>query len=158
MIGFGKEENNIKLSLFDVLNPNNPQEISKYLIEGDWTDSQALYDPKAFLFSKEKQILVLPISITNYGPIDVKENDTFTQQAGFWQGVYVFNSSPKEFTLRGTITHTENMTDINYYWVDSGNTINRAIYINNYLYTVSNLKIRISNLETLTFIEEVELS
>jgi len=158
MIGLGKEENNIKLSLFDVINPNNPQEITKYLIEGDWTDSQALYDPKAFLFSKEKQLLVLPISITNYGPIEIKENDTFVQQAGFWEGVYVFNSSSKEFILRGTITHSENMTDINYYWPDSGNTINRAIYIDNYLYTVSNLKIRISNLETLAFIEEVQLS
>lgn len=159
IIGLGKEENNVKLSLFDVSNVNDPNEVTKYLVEGDWTDSQALYDPKAFLFDNEKQLLVIPVSITNYGPIEVKEDETFIQQGGFWQGAYVFNSSTEEFTLRGTITHAENVTDTtNYYWIEPDSTVNRAIYINNYLYTISNLKVRISNLETLAFVEEVELS
>jgi len=159
IIGLGKEDNYVKLSLFDVSNVNDPKEVTKYLVEGDWTDSHALYDPKAFLFDNEKQLLVIPVSITNYGPMEIKENETFIQQSGFWQGAYVFNSSVDEFTLRGTITHIENTTDINnYYWIEPNSTVNRALYINDYIYTISNLMIRISNLETLTLVEDVKLS
>jgi uncharacterized secreted protein with C-terminal beta-propeller domain len=159
IIGLGKEDNYVKLSLFDVSNVNDPKEVTKYLVQGDWTDSQALYDPKAFLFDNEKQLLVIPVSITNYGPMEIKENETFIQQSGFWQGAYVFNSSVDEFTLRGTITHIENTTDINnYYWIEPNSTVNRALYINDYIYTISNLMIRISNLETLTLVEDVKLS
>jgi uncharacterized secreted protein with C-terminal beta-propeller domain len=159
IIGLGKEDNNVKLSLFDVSNVKDPKEIAKYLVEGDWTDSQALYDPKAFLFNNEKQLLVIPVSMTNYGPIDIKEDETFIQQGGFWQGAFVFNSSTEEFTLRGTITHIENTTDAtNYYWIEPDSTVNRALYINDYLYTISNLKVKISNLDTLALVEEVELS
>ena len=112
-----------------------------------------------FLFDNKKQLLVIPVSITNYGPVGITENETFIQQGGFWQGAYVFNSSLEDFTLRGTITHIENTTDINdYYWIEPDDRINRALYINDYLYTISNLMIRISNLETLTFVEDVELS
>jgi uncharacterized secreted protein with C-terminal beta-propeller domain len=138
VIGLGKEDSKVKLSLFDVSNVNDPKEIAKYTVEGDWTDSQALYDAKAFLFNREKQLLAIPISITNYGVVDVKENETFVQQGGFWQGAYVFTSSTEDFALRGTVTHSENNTEP-YYWAD-------------------NLKVRINNLETLDFVEEVELS
>ena len=159
IIGLGKEDNSVKLSLFDVSNVNDPKEVTKYLIEGDWTDSQALYDPKAFLFDKEKQLLVIPVSITNYGQIDIQEGETVTQQGGFWQGVYIFNSSTEEFTRRGVITHTENTTDTTtYYWIEPENIVNRTIYINEYIYTISNLKVKINNLETLAFVEQVELS
>ncbi len=55
VIGLGKENNTVKLSLFDVTNVNAPKEIAKYIVEGDYTDSQALYDPKAFLFERGKR-------------------------------------------------------------------------------------------------------
>lgn len=158
IIGLGKEESSVKLSLFDVTNVNDPKETSKYLIESEWTDSQALNDPKAFLFDREKQLLVIPISTTNYGVIDVKENETFNEQGGFWQGAYVFTSTSNDFILKGRITHNENNTNSEYYWADSPNWVNRAIYINNYLYTISNSKVKINHLETLDFVDEVELS
>jgi uncharacterized secreted protein with C-terminal beta-propeller domain len=158
IIGLGKEESSVKLSLFDVTNVNDPKETSKYLIESEWTDSQALNDPKAFLFDREKQLLVIPISTTNYGVIDVKENETFNEQGGFWQGAYVFTSTSNDFILKGRITHNENNTNSDYYWADSPNWVNRAIYINNYLYTISNSKVKINHLETLDFVDEVELS
>ena len=159
IIGLGKEDNNVKLSLFDVSNVNDPKEITKYVVEGDWTESQALHDPKAFLFNKEKQLLVIPVSVTNTGPIEIKEDETITQQGGFWQGAYIFNSSTEEFTLRGAITHIENTTDTTtYYWIEPDDRINRTLYINDYLYTISNLKIKISNLDTLVLVDEVELS
>ena len=158
IIGIGKEENYVKLSLFDVSNVTDPKEVAKYLVEGEWTDSQALYDPKAFLFDNEKQLLVIPVSITNYGQIEINENKIFDQQYSLWQGAYVFDSSIEEFTLRGTITHIDNNTDVDTFWIESDSTVNRALYINDYLYTISNLMIKINNLETLAFIETIDLS
>ena len=70
VIGLGMENNTVKLSLFDVTNVNNPTEIAKYIVQGDYTSSDALYEPKAFLFDKAKELLVIPVSITQYGVID----------------------------------------------------------------------------------------
>jgi inhibitor of cysteine peptidase len=55
----------VKLSLFDVTDLANPQEIAKYVIGDRGTQSTATYDHKAFLFDKEKNLLVIPIQLLN---------------------------------------------------------------------------------------------
>ena len=62
----GSENINLKLSLFDVTDINNPTEVAKYIVQGNYTSSDAQNDPHAFLFSLQKQMLVIPVSITNY--------------------------------------------------------------------------------------------
>lgn len=156
VIGLGMENSTVKLSLFDVANVNAPTEIAKYIVEGDWTYSQALDDPKAFLFDKQKELLVIPISITNYGVVDSTSKDTYIS-GGFWQGAYVFKATASGFTLRGGITHAENATSSSYYGLDYGQQVNRALYIGNTLYTVSNAKVQLNNLDTLALIAEVNL-
>jgi len=156
VIGLGKENNTVKLSLFDVTNVNAPTEIAKYIVEGDWTDSEALYEPKAFLFDKQKELLVIPISITNYGVVSSTSKDTYIN-GGYWQGAYVFKATASGFTLRGGITHAENATSSSYYGIDYGQQVNRALYIGNTLYTVSNAKVQLNNLDTLALIAEVNL-
>ena len=159
VIGLGKEGNNVKLSLFDVSDVNNPTEIAKDIVEGDWTDSEALQEPKAFLFDKEKELLVIPVSKTNYGVVDTKDGESIATQGGFWQGAYVFNVTASGFTLRGGITHQENTTDTQYYYgYDYNMWVHRALYINNTLYTVSNAKVLLNNLNTLALIADVNLS
>jgi inhibitor of cysteine peptidase len=161
VIGLGKEDNNVKLSLFDVSDVNNPTEIAKYTIEGDYTDSEALYEPKAFLFDKEKELLVIPISQTNYGVVS-PEGDTDSEtrdsylKAGYWQGAYVFNVTTSGFTLRGHITHQDE-TDPQYYGYNYNKIMHRALYIDNTLYTVSNTKVLLNNLGPLSLITEVNL-
>jgi inhibitor of cysteine peptidase len=158
VIGLGKEESNVKLSLFDVTNVNNPTEIAKYIAEGDWTDSEALQEPKAFLFDKEKELLVIPISRTNYGVIDdTKGGESTAMQGGFWEGAYVFKATANGFTLRGSITH-QDTTSSQYYGYDYNMQVHRALYIDNTLYTVSNAKILLNNLDTLALITAVNLS
>jgi uncharacterized secreted protein with C-terminal beta-propeller domain len=157
VIGLGMENNTVKLSLFDVANVNAPTEIAKYIVEGDWTYSQALDNPKAFLFDKQKELLVIPISITNYGVVDSSGKELY-MQGGYWQGAYVFNATASGFTLRGGITHAENATSSPYYYgLDYGQQVNRALYIGNTLYTVSNSKVQLNNLDTLALIAEVNL-
>jgi len=155
VIGLGKENNTVKLSLFDVTNVNAPTEIAKYIVEGDWTDSQALYEPKAFLFDKAKELLVIPISVSNYGVIDQTGKDIM--QGGFWQGAYVFNVTVAGgFQLRGEIAHQQTSTGLSYY-LDLNSAVNRALYINNTLYTVSDAMIKLNNLADLAPIAEVNL-
>jgi inhibitor of cysteine peptidase len=156
VIGLGKENNTVKLSLFDVSNVNAPTEIAKYIVEGDWTDSEALQEPKAFLFDKQKELLVIPISKTNYGVVDPSGREVY-MQGGFWQGAYVFELTLTGFELKGGVTHQETTASASYY-SDYNQNVNRALYIGNTLYTVSNAKVLLNSLDTLALIAEVNLS
>jgi len=145
IIGIGKEERNVKISLFDVSNVSDPKEVGKYLVDGEWSDTLVLTDHKAFLFDKSKNLLVIPISITKMG----------IYEDSMWQGAYVFDITPdKELVLKGGITHLENDADSwsMEYWVK------RSLYIDNVLYTISDKKVKMNHLTTLDEINEVEFS
>ena len=164
VIGLGIENNNLKLSLFNVTKVNAPTEIAKYTIQGDYTQSDALYEPKAFLFNKEKQLLIIPVSITQYGvvppnntePTD-KEIGITPTQGGYWQGAYVFKITLSGFELQGGVTHQEN-TNQQYYYGDYNQNVNRALYIGNTLYTISNAKVKLNSLTDIAQIAEIQLN
>ena len=161
------ENSTVKLSLFDVTNVNAPEEIAKYIVEGDYSYSQALNEPKAFLFDKAKQLLVIPVSITQYGvvsgggavPPRATDGTTSTSiaQGGYWDGAYVFKLTVENgFELRGGITHQSSTTQ-QYWYGDYNMMVNRALYIGNILYTVSNAEVKLNTLTDLTQIAEVKL-
>lgn len=143
VIGIGRDENNsVKISLFDVSNVSAPIELDKYTVEGAWSDTPVLTEHKAFLFDKSRELLVIPMLISNW------------DKGSLWQGAYVFNITLIDgLTLRGNVTHQE-VTNGWYseYWVK------RALYIENVLYTVSDKKIKMNSLEDLMLINEIELS
>lgn len=149
IIGIGKQNSNVKLSLFNVTNVTAPTETDKYIVSGDWSDSTVLTDHKAFLLDKSKQLLTLPVSI-NF--IEVKNGEYYTKR--YWQGAYVFNITLSGgFVLRGNVTHQDNGVNG---W-ESGCCVKRALYIEDVLYTVSDKKIKMNNLEALAFLNEIEL-
>jgi uncharacterized secreted protein with C-terminal beta-propeller domain len=169
IIGLGIENSTVKLSLFDVTNLSAPTEMAKYIIEGDWTYSEALNDPKAFLFDKAKELLVIPVTIVHYGVIDGgsgiindtrKEAGTVFSAQAYWQGAQVFKLTlTGGFELRGGITHQNNNTIQEGYWYgDYSKNVNRALYIDDTLYTVSNAKVKLNSLTDLTSIAEIKLS
>ena len=149
IIGIGKQDSNLKLSLFDVTNVNAPTEKDKYIVQGNWSESTVLWDHRAFLFDGSKQLLALPVSIwwTHV------ENNTYYVE-NCWQGAYVFDVSLEQgFTLRGSITHA-NTTDP----YDFGFEVKRILYIGRVLYTVSDKTIQMHDLDTLEFVNELKLS
>ncbi|MBU4301112.1 beta-propeller domain-containing protein [archaeon] len=169
IIGVGRdatEEGRItgmKLSLFDVSDVANPKEISKYVIGERGTDSEALRDHKAFLFSKEKNLLVIPVS--EYHQVNVE--NTKPEFGDFWrstyeQSAYVFNIDlANGISLKGKISHnkapsTFNETMYNYNY-DYNTQIRRSLYIDNALYTISQKLIKMNALDTLDEINKVEL-
>jgi uncharacterized secreted protein with C-terminal beta-propeller domain len=137
----------MKLSLFDVSDVSNPKEISKYIIGERGTYSEALSDHKAFLFSKDKNLLVIPVSLA--------EKDY--QQT--WQGAYVFNVDLSNgFVLKGRITHeNETINRTEYYYYDYQSQIRRSLFMDNVLYTLSGKMIKMNNLSDLREINKVDL-
>jgi inhibitor of cysteine peptidase len=163
VIGLGMEDSKVKLSLFDVTNVENPTEIAKNTIPGDYSYSEALYDPKAFLFDRQKQLLVIPVSITQYGvipPIDetAENKTTFSStEGGYWQGAYIFNITLSGFEFKVGITHQDNKNQ-EYFYGDYNKNVNRALFIDNILYTISNTKVDLNSLTDLSQIATIQLN
>ena len=64
ILGVGREDNKVKLSLFDVSNPSNPIEIDKYLLDAYWTDVSNNHH--AFLQDEKHRIFFLPAGQDGY--------------------------------------------------------------------------------------------
>jgi uncharacterized secreted protein with C-terminal beta-propeller domain len=150
IIGLGKETSTndwggvstqgLKLALFDVSDVEKPKQVGKVEIGDAGSDSAALYDHKAFLFSKEKNLLVIPARVVvNQGTMMADSGKYTGPQV--WYGAYVFGVDPKTgFVLKGTIEHGSQ--DENYYWYgNSINEVKRSLYIGDVLYTLSSAKI-----------------
>jgi uncharacterized secreted protein with C-terminal beta-propeller domain len=151
VIGVGKQDSNVKLSLFDVTDVTAPTEaVPPYIVKASYSDTSVLYDHKAFLFDKSRQLLALPISINEAMWI----NDSYYNM-GYWQGEYVFNLSlTNGFALRGNVTHQEPSTET---W-NSNYWIKRTLYIDNVLYTISDKKVKMNSLVDLSLLKEVLLT
>jgi len=154
IIGIGKEDAKVKLSLFDVTDMNNPAEIAKYIIgeEALYSQSIVLNEPKAFLFDQQKQLLVMPVAIGAW-PSNLDRSDSSVPISnGVWSGVYVFKVSPENgFILQGELSHPATN---NNGWSDYDD-ITRSLYIGNTLYTVSNDRIQLYRLDNLELIAHV---
>ncbi len=152
----------VKISLFDVTDVANPKEKAKIEIGDRGTDSYALRDHKAFLFDRERNLLVVPITLAE---IDEEE---YTKQYGkvpSWaygeivrQGAYVLDIDLSEISIKGKISHRgENNGDKAEFYYDGRKDVQRALYMDDILYTISMSKIKANNLETIEEINEIDL-
>ncbi|PLX25877.1 hypothetical protein C0580_01245 [Candidatus Parcubacteria bacterium] len=64
VLGIGEEDNQVKISYFDVSDPSSPQEIDKYIL--DEYDSETLRNHHAFLLDTKHQVFFLPGSQGGY--------------------------------------------------------------------------------------------
>lgn len=142
----------LKIALFDVTDPTNPKEISKVIIGDRGTSSPVLYNHKAFLFDREKELLVIPVSVCQ---IDEEIKERLNGYTGsiygelVFRGVYVYNINLDDgIVYKGRITHGQG-------WDHS---IKRSLYIGDILYTVSERMIKMNRLDTLDAVGEIMLS
>jgi len=170
LIGIGKETTDagdfawyqgVKISLFDVSDVNNPQEIDKLEIGDRGSDSPVLWDHKAFLFDKSRNLLVMPILEAKVDETKYSEEELdWAYGEPVYQGAYVFDISVVNgLQLRGRITHIDDPSELEegYYYYYSPFAVERSLYIGDVLYTISQAKIKMNSLETLADINEVEL-
>ena len=151
----------MKLAIFDVTDVNNPKQQFATTIGGRGTNSDILYDHKALLFNKDKNLLAFPVDV-------MKEGDGEKQfpYGGFeFQGLYVYNINLKDgFVLKGKISHVD-FVDNNYDYVMKEKQVmagdykvQRALYINDVLYTLSNGGIKANNLFDLKEIGKIKIN
>ena len=150
IIGFGENTkvnknggvvtDGMKMALFDVTDPNNPTEMFSVNIGESGTYSELLYNHKALLFSKEKNIIAFPISIS-------EEEGEYSTKLKF-QGAIVYGLDLENgFTQKGTIAHMQIKDGYKDY--DYTKRVERIIYINNNLYTLSPGLIKATDMNTM---------
>nr|HPH78843.1 beta-propeller domain-containing protein [bacterium] len=64
ILGIGREDSNVKLSLFDVSNPAQPKEVAKYSLTEYWSD--VLNTHHAFMQDEKNQLFFIPGSAGGY--------------------------------------------------------------------------------------------
>ncbi len=143
----------LKMALFDVSDVKNPVEMFRENIGDRGTDSELLRNHKALLFSKEKNLLAFPVTVMETGKSGGTTASPFPEYGQFtFQGAYVYSLDlNKGFVLKGRITHLteEDYLKAGNYWYDSEKDIERILYINENLYTLSKMMIKANRMESL---------
>ncbi len=153
IIGVGKTANfgAVKLSLFDVSDITKPGLVDSVELGEAGSSSEVLNDPKAFLFDKEKDILVLPVELAGtYRTLQPSGNYYGGREV--WGGAYVFSVDPdRGFSLTGKVKHYDERSG---YQVP----VKRALYIEDTLYTLSPRVIYMSDLgDGVSYLNDVNL-
>ena len=138
----GVIQQGVKLAIFDVKDVNNPVLSDDVVIGSRNTDSDALYDHKAFYFDGVN--LVMPIS----GDSNDINIDTDNQ---FWNGFLVWEIQDGKFGQKGSIYHKSDHYD---------NIPARTFYVGDALYTIggTDYELRISDIDSLKEINSVMFS
>lgn len=155
----------LKIALFDVSDFDNPKVESQVIIGDRGTDSPVLYDHKAFLFDREKGLLVIPVELHEIADEIKEQNGGYTGSTYgkfTFQGAYVYKLTLDDgFEYRGRITHMDEdeIPDDGYYWYwgYSSSYISRSLYIEDALYTISDKMVKMNSLDDLSEINSINL-
>ena len=145
IIGIGRDasatgrQEGIKISLFDVSDVEHPEEVASWIADEKYSQSSAEWEHKAFLFSREKNLLVIPGY--NYHYRDVGQQ---------YNGAMVFYIDTEDIELRGIIDHSEG----NQRYSPS---VERSLFIGDLLYTKSPYLLRVNDLDSLEGVQRVDL-
>ena len=156
----------MKMALFDVTNVNNPKQISEVTIGDSRTKSAVLTNHKALLFSKEKQLLAIPINSYKTDIEEIAYDDDISDVISSYtkdyygyvsEGYLVYNINLEDgINLKGLITH-EGEEKTSDYYKNYGNKLLRGVYIKDYLYTVSQHMMQVHKLDTLEKVSDIEI-
>ena len=160
IIGLGRDtkENNrggvatlgIKIALFDVSDVSNPLEVDVFTIGDRTTNSEALYDHKAFFFDKKKDVLSIPLE---FNTLKVQEEGTYNEPKG-WNGFYILGVDAEDgFSLNGKVDHSSAEYDP---FLQRGYG-SRSFYIGDVLYTVTNKLMKMNDLKDMSEMNQIDL-
>ena len=150
----------IKMAIFDVSDVSNPIEMHKIIIGDRGTDSYALSNHKAFLYDKEKDLLVIPVMLAEIPESEKKpggeENISPSYGEYVFQGALVFRVTLENgFEERGRITHITDEEELKRgYYYGEEYTVKRALYIGDVLYTLSDKMLKANYLHNLQEIKD----
>jgi inhibitor of cysteine peptidase len=125
----------LKLAIYDVSDPTTPIENSKSVISYDefgWSSSSATYNHKDLLVDYDKQLIGFPFNTYNYD----EANNTYAYETGYM----MYSFAELTLTRLAYITHAP---DANY------NQMEKGLFLDDYLYTVSTNQVGVSELSNL---------
>lgn len=131
LLGIGSAENgSVRISLFDVSNPNNPEAVSEYILEGSFS-LPSVDDGRCVLLDSEKMLFGIPVV-----------NHTAATDTDI-SAYILFNVADGKITPVGTYNHDTSCT---------GDAAVRGLCVGNTLYTVSGEKVAAFDIEKCTLI------
>jgi inhibitor of cysteine peptidase len=113
LLGFGKSGNDegqiggMKVALFDVTDPTNPTEKFNLEIGDRGTESELLYNHKAILFDKARNLLAFPVTVRELSEKDKNDEDAqWKWGATTFDGAHVYSLDMQDgFAKKGEISH-----------------------------------------------------
>jgi hypothetical protein len=103
-------EKGVQLSIFDISDFQTPRLLHKELIGDSGTESEALYNHKAFMFWQERNLLAIPIELFEAGEMQTDRDAEMYIHDGTFKGLYVYSVSvEKGFDLIGRISTVADM-------------------------------------------------
>ena len=157
----------MKMALFDVSNVNHPVQISQTVIGDRRTTSAILTNPKALLFSKERNLIAIPVNNYSEDFEVTSSTDNYSSLVNSYtnynksyvaEGYFVYNINVKDgFTLKGVITHENTKKDNRYSYGYNNSKLLRGLYIDDNLYTVSETAVKVNKLDTLELVDELKI-
>ena len=130
LLGIGFENGSVKISLYNVSDPENMEEIDTYLVEG-CSYSAAQYDHRAVLYDAVRKVLVIPVTFSSYSG----GAEYWTYQRP-WSVGLVLEVGESGIDQIGAITHKDA-------------TVSRSLYIGDILYTISDTTVKANSLSSL---------
>jgi uncharacterized secreted protein with C-terminal beta-propeller domain len=149
IIGIGRDatdmgrQQGLKISLFDVTDPAKPTELAKWIAEDQYSQSAAEWEHKAFLFDKEKELLVIPAYSYNW---DYRGGSTQN-----YNGAMVFRITAQDIEMRGIVDHSDGKQQY-------GPSVERSLWIEDLLYTKSPNLLRVNEISDLSSVANVTLT
>ncbi len=175
IIGFGKDTielkngsnddsqayyQGLKIAIFDVSDVSKPIEMCKEIIGDRGTDSELLRNHKALLFSRDRNLLAFPLTLMERAENDNDSNRKLQRGSFTFQGAYVYHIDLDEgFKLRGRISHleAEDYLKAGSHWYNSELNVERVLYIDDMLYSLSPRMIQAHSLSDLEHINTLPL-
>lgn len=152
----------MKIAMFDITNVEEPKQKFVEVIGDRGTDSELLYNHKALLFDKSKNLMAFPISVAEI-PADEKEEASGSSYGDtIFQGAYVYNVDLENgFTLKGKVTHYDDPEAFvkagDYFYGEQGLNISRVVRIGDYLYSISEDVIKALTLDKVEEKKKIEI-
>jgi hypothetical protein len=137
--------------------------VDSYVVGSQGSHSVALDDHKAFLFSKDKNLLVVPATLNeNAAPSpDCLPGAYCPVKNSYFSGALVLRVDEKGFELKGRIEHGDKgdvgIQDCWWGYCYYDNNVLRSLYIGDTLYTYSNKYLKANDLTDLKEIKSLEL-
>lgn len=151
ILAIGEEESNLKISLYDTTNLENPKELSKIIVKGKSDFTSWNFDHHAFTIDEKHKRFFIPVKRKYYwrneeGFIEVFKGDnkikTLIIPNSSIEYVLVVNYNATSLILNKTLKH---------------DNVRRTLYINNFVYTISKDKIKKWTRNNLEFVKWIKI-